>query len=203
VASNDREGLALKPVLTIPTGRKPNERELLDAPTGDGRFKAGLTLIHDVKIPADFRWSQTLGYSLLLPNKMYRRIPKSVQDPLSDDTELVSRRTGEIFTFGTGLDRTLPRIGMTLGVSYNYQHQSQQRFGGSNPNPMRYRALEELFPSQSLHSYTLSASFSTVEWYRAARFIYPFEANVAYSAPITGQNVPTSPLMTGELVLFF
>ncbi len=204
ISQDSVQAIALRPVLTIPTGKEPDADAALDVPTGDGRAKFGASLVHDVRVGPNSRWSQQIGYTLLMPHEMERRIPRSVSDPLSSDKELLTRRLGNTFLVGTGFETTFPRLGLVLGAGYHYQYQSQVRFTGSNPDwSARYRALEELNPAQGLHSFTLTAGFSSVEWYRSGSFVYPFEATLSMSQPITGTNVPVSNMLTGELVLFF
>ena len=70
-------------------------------------------------------------------------------------------------------------------------------------SPERYGYLEDLTPVEALHSTTLMAGFSTVEWYQAKKFVYPFQANFVFSHPFLGRNVTTNDVFSGELVLFF
>ncbi len=198
------QALALRPVITFPTGRRPDPDAALDIPTTDGRMRAGMSAIHDVRLAPGVRWSKQIGFTLLLPQEIERRIPVSVADPLSADKETLRHRLGNLFLVGTGLETTIPQLGLVFGAGYHFQYMSQNRFSGSNPDwTLRYQALEELLPAQSLHSFVLTAGFSSIEWYRSGRFVYPFEAHVALSQPVMGSNVPVATLLSGELVLFF
>jgi hypothetical protein len=66
-----------------------------------------------------------------------------------------------------------------------------------------YGYLENLTPVQALHSATLVAGFSTVDWFKEKKFFYPFQATLGYSQPVAGRNVTRNGLTTAELVLFF
>jgi hypothetical protein len=201
---NSAQSLAIKPVVIFPTGTQPDADAMIDTATSDGRYKLNTSIIHDIALGSNWRWSKQIGYTLFLPHQFERRIPFSTAELLSPDKEVLTRELGTVLLISTGLETVIPRLGVVLSAGYHYQYQAQARFSGSNPEWIpRYRALEELNPAQNLHSFTVSAGFSSVEWYRTGHFVYPFEAYLALSQPITGTNVPTSRLVTGELVLFF
>ena len=203
LAKNNDQTLALKSTVVLPTGRQPNANAALDLPTGDGRFQLGSMLIYDRALPSHFRWNTFGGALALMPHSIERRIPKSNLDALSDDSERLTRRLGGVFSMGTSLNYSIPAWGLSTGLGYNLQYLTQSSYGGRLFSPERYQYLQELSPSETLHTGIISAGFSTVDWYKNKQFVYPFQAHLTYSRPFAGRNVNASEVLAGELVLFF
>lgn len=140
----------------------------------------------------------------MLPHSMDRRIPKTAEDSLSRDKETLTRNLGANVSAGTSVNFTVPSAGLITAAGYQVNYLTPTRYSGGQQFGMdRYSYLEGLTPSQTLHSATLMAGFSSVEWYQAKKFVYPFQANLVYSHPLAGRNVSTTDVMSGELVLFF
>ena len=200
---DDENMLTLKSTLVLPTGIAPNANLALDIPTGDGRFQLGEALVYGRELGSDFRLNAVSGIMALLPNEMQKRIPTAYGDPLSKDQELLTRNLGASFALGTSVNHTFPSIGLVTAAGYNFQFMTKPSYSVGTYSPERYTYLEDLTPVQALHSATLMAGFSTVEWYKAKKFVYPFQANIVLSHPILGRNVTTNDVYSGELVLFF
>jgi hypothetical protein len=199
--------LSWKSSLVLPTGTPLNVNRALDIPTGDGRYQIGSSLIYGRTLPYgfhDFRWTAYGGVLAMLPHSLERRIPVSADDPISRDKEMLIRDFGANLNVGTSVNYTHPATGIVTAAGYQVNYLTPTRYsGGTRYSADRYSYLEGLTPSQTLHSATLMAGFSTVEWYQAKKFVYPFQANFVYSHPIAGRNVSTTDVMSGELVLFF
>lgn len=204
VYQDQDQGFALKSALVLPTGVRPNVDAALDLPTGDGRFQVGATVAYDRVFAKDYRWNSYGGAMALLPHSMDRRIPVERDNPISMDKETLTRTLGGVFTAGTSIVRTFASSGITAGAGYNLQYMTAVKYsGGSQYTPDRYGYLEDLNPAETLHSATLIAGFSTVEWFQQKKFFYPFQANLVFSHPFSGRNVTTNDVFAGELVLFF
>jgi hypothetical protein len=202
--NEERIQLAVKGEVTFPTGRAPNADKVIDPALGDGQWDVGAAAIYDYKLLPDLRWNTYGGYVAQLPASLDRRLPKSATDSLSSDKEYLLRDLGDIVTTGTSLSYEFPAVGMMVGAGYTFQYLTKTTYrDGANPDKNRYRLLENEYPYQALHSATLMTGFSTVEWFKAKKFVYPFQANVAYSRPITGRNVTSNEVVAAELVLFF
>ncbi|MGK5084227.1 hypothetical protein WDW37_13105 [Bdellovibrionota bacterium FG-1] len=197
--------VALKGSLIFPTGIAPDPDKALDIPTGDGRYGLGFGAIYDRKLPWDFRWNIYGTYTALLPHTVVKRIPTSVEDKLSADKEGLQERTRSQVALGTGLEHHFSGAGISLGGGYAFQYMTRADYrpGTLVDDPGRYLLLDEIQPLESLHSVLASAGFSTVEWYKAKKFVYPFQVNFSYTHPLTGRNVAANDLLVGELVLFF
>ena len=172
---------------------------------GDGQWDIGAGVIVERLLTRDLRWGSSAMYTAQLPATLERRLPKSATDSLSDDKENLLRDLGDTVTLGTGLQYMFAAVGVTVGAGYNFQYLAKTTYknGTLDPTGARYRLLEAEYPYQALHSGTVTAGFSTVEWFREKKFVYPFQANLAYSRPFLGRNVTTNDVFSAELVLFF
>ena len=201
---DETQGLALQSSVVLPTGSSPNVNTLLDVPTGDGRFQIGTIAAYDRVFLKDYRWNTYGGVQALLPHSIERRIPTESGNPVSNDKETLTRNMGGILMAGTSLVRRLGATGLSAGAGYNIQYMTGWKYsGGGSYSSERYGYLEDLNPAQLLHSATLMAGFSTVEWFQQKKFVYPFQANIVFSHPLTGRNAPTNDVIAGELLLFF
>ena len=196
--------ISVKSTVIFPTGISPNPDDPIDLPTGEGRFQWGNLVAYDRIFAEDYRLNFYGGFTALLPNKMEKRIPEFENDPLSPNKEMLTRKLGGVVSMGTSLLRSFASLGIRAGAGYTFQYQTQPRYsGGSQFSQERYSFLEDLTPAQVLHSATLVAGFSSVEWYQQKKFFYPMQANLIYSHPVFGRNVATSDVISGEVVLFF
>ncbi len=200
-------GLTSKLMLTLPTGTQSNPDRALDITTGDNRFKVGAMFVYDQFIWRDrARWDVFGGYTALLPASSEKRLPKSDSDSLSKDKETVTKKLGSQFIIGTSIDYPIQAAGLSLGSGYSLQYLSKTNYDGKAEDEntqRRYALLSDLEPSQTLHSLLLSLRFSTVEWYRSKRFLFPMQLGVVYAQALAGRDVPRSQVVSGELVLFF
>lgn len=197
-------GVALKGTLIFPTGTAPDPDKALDIPTGDGRLGAGLAGVYDRKLLFNLRWNSYLSYTAMLPHHIVKRIPTSVDDPLSADKEEMYERTRSLAALGTGVDWYVPPAGLILGAGYAFQYLTRADYEpGSTYAQDRYYLLGDQQPLETLHSVLVSAGFSTVDWYQRKKFVYPMQVNVSYTHPFAGRNVPSGDLVAGELVVFF
>lgn len=196
--------VTFKPEILLPTGKGPNPDDVLDLPLGDSRYGIGLTTLYDRKrIFEELGTNTYVGYQALLPNKMEKRIPTE-QENLSADKDQVTRNLDSRIFLGGNLNYAFPTTGLSLGVGYHFQFLTRSTFSGNNPEFQdRYQLISRQTPSQTLHSATATAGFSSVDFYKAKRFFYPFQAAVSYNRVLSGRNVPRGEVVAGELVLFF
>jgi hypothetical protein len=194
--------VSLRSTLVLPTGTRPNPDAVIDLPTGDGRYQTGLGLSFDQVFAKDYRWNVFGHYLALLPNQMERRIPTEADNPISSEKESLTRKLGSIISTGTSITRDIT-AGFSAGVGYAAQYFSGNQYEPGQFEPIRYQYLADLAPSQLLHSATIMAGFSTVDWFLKKKFFYPFMANFYYSTPLASQNAPRASILAGELTMFF
>ena len=202
--SDEKQSLAIRSEVGLPTGTVPNADKAVDVATGDGQWDVGLGLIYDLNFAQDLRWNVFGSYVAQLPDRLDRRLPVALGDTISPTKERLDRDLGDIISTGSALTYTWPRLGMNLGAGYGFQYITPTRYkDGVLASSEIYRFLEAEAPLQALHSATLAAGFSTVEWFKQKEFALPFQANVTWSLPLAGRNVTNNSTLTGELVLFF
>lgn len=207
--ADDASSLTAKCDLTLPTGKGPDADRALDVPTGDGQYDVGVGAIVDHKfrrVP-ELRWNNYATYTMQVRDSLERRVPESSHDMLASITqkERLDRDLGDQIALGTSLSYTVLPIGMTFGSGYSFQFQDETTFMGTKFARKRYQWLsnDQPYRVQALHALTLTAGFSTVEWFKAKKFKVPLQANVGFSRPLAGRNVTKNDMLAGELVLFF
>ncbi len=204
VYSDEKQSLAVRSEIGLPTGTPPNADKAVDVSTGDGQWDAGLGLIYDLNFSPSLRWNVNGSYLVQFADRLERRLPVGPGDTISATKETLDRDLGDIITSATALVYTWPSLGMNLGAGYGLQYITPTRYkDGVLASSETYRYLEAEAPLQLLHSATVAAGFSTVEWYKQKEFALPFQANLTWSLPIAGRNVTDNSTLTGELVLFF
>ncbi len=192
----------VKSEVTFPTGIKPNPDQVVDLPTGDGQYDLGAMLIWDYQLREGLKMNAFGGYTAQLPDQIVKRIP-TAEDSLSSTKELLKRNLGDVVSCGAGFTYEFPSTGLNIGAGYSFQYLGQTHYKDGQYDSSRYRLLEGDAPLQTLHSATLMAGFSTVGWYQEKKFVYPFQANLAFSQPLSGKNVTKNNVLMAELVLFF
>jgi hypothetical protein len=203
VYDSPSDHISLKSTISLPTGIGPNADLALDIPTGDARFELGGMIAYDRTLPASFKLNTYAGVTALMPYSVVRRIPTNYDDPISRDKEQLTQNLGESFALGTSLLYEFESLGIQLGAGYNFQFLTQPSYSRGIYTEERYRFLEAWTPVEALHTATLMAGFSTVEWYQKKKFVYPFQVNIAFSSPIIGRNVTTNNVLAGQIVAFF
>lgn len=203
VYRDGKNTFALKPVLTLPTGHAPNADKVVDIPTGDGQYDFGSSVIWDRQLLSWLRFGAMGNYTVQFPDRIDRRLPTSSTDSLSADKELVGRDSGDQMAAGASLTYGSLTRGFSLGAGYNFQFMNKASFKGEKYPVERYQLLEAQNPLQSLHSATVMAGFGTIDWFKEKKFVYPFQAFLAYSHPFKGRNVVAADVYSAELVMFF
>lgn len=199
----DRDTLALKPSVTLPTGKKLDVDKALDIPTGDGQWDTGITLAYDRDLKHRWTWNSYVGFNLQLPDTMERRIPTKSDDLLSEDKEMVYRDSGDQVLVGTGVLYGTPTRGFTAGLNFNYQYMNPTSIHGTQFAKERYTWLENQYPLQDLVSGLMTVGYSTIDAFKEKAFLLPLQTNLTYSRVLAGRNVTTNDVVSAELVLFF
>lgn len=201
--SDDQQSWLVKGTLVAPTGHVASPDRIADVSSGDGQWDVGATLVYDRKLLEDLKINAFAGYLAQLPDSTVKRIPEKQDSSLTPDKEQVSRDLGDQVSLGSSLTYEHPGTGLSVSPGYSLQYMSGAKFDGKRFAPVRYQWLSEQTPSQTLHSFVISAGFSTVNFYRKKQFVYPFEVKLIYSKPFAGRNAGSDSLYAGELVMFF
>lgn len=203
---DDNSGLALKGVLTLPTGTAPDPDKALDLTTGDNRFQVGAELIYEHSLLGSLGTTFYTSYTALLPNSMTKRLPTSSFDSLSNDKQDLTRELGHLVAVGAALNYKWDKAGLMVSSGYSFQSLSRAEYSGPSVDAAteyRYYLLGDLEPDQLLHAIVTAVGFSTVDWYLKNKFFLPFQLSLTYSHPFAGRNAPTGDVFAGQAVLFF
>ena len=204
VAGNYDNEFTVKSIVSVPTGTQPDANQIVDTPTGTGNYSLGALLLYDRhRVIGDLGFNAYGSYTVQFADNLQRRIPTSMGDQVSPDSEMVHRKSGDQMGVGTSLVYDFPRSGFHLGAGYNLQYQKPTQFSGAMYAQERYDWLSGLYPEEVLHSATLSTGLSTVSWYRQKTFALPLEAYLNYSKALAGINVVKEDVIEAELVVFF
>jgi hypothetical protein len=203
IDQTDSDSYAAKGSITLPTGRSSDPDKIIDASFGDKQFKIGTGLVWDKRLFDEFKLTQAGGYTVALPSSIEKRVPSEQGSSLTKDKENVGRGFQNQFSLSTGASYGLSDLGLNFGTAWSFQYQTGITYSGSKYAAVRYDWLSEQSPDQLLHSVIGSIGFSTVEWYRRKKFVYPFEVKIVYSHPVIGRNTGTNDVIAGELVAFF
>lgn len=202
--NNAQNSLTSKLELWLPTGTEANANRALDVTTGEGRFQLGTRLIYDRWLFNTVLLSTYGGYMAMLPYQVTKRLPTSATDSLSEDKRVLTQDLGHKLEGSLRLAYPIPSTGLTVSAGYTYQFQSGSQYSdGAAAEGNRIAYLSDLEQTQQLHAATTSLTFSTVEWYKTKQFFLPLQANLIYSYPFAGRNVPNNEIISGEMVLFF
>lgn len=202
-SKTDNSAFAIKPFVTLPTGTRPNADKALDITTGDGQLDIGATVSWDRNIKGQFNFNSYSTYNIQLPDQLERRIPKSSDDPISLDKELVERDSGDQYAFGAGVSYGSPSGGLMASVGLSYQYMNSTSFKGTKFAPQRYEYLNGQFPLQDLYAANFTLAYATIDQFRQKEFLLPLQGALSYSRPLRGRNVTTNDVITAELVMFF
>lgn len=196
---------AVKETLIVPTGIRPDPDKALDVPTGDGRFGLGTQFIYNQQLTnSGLSLAATGAYIAYLPHDPTMRLPASPDDPISQDKEELHENVRSLFGTTVGLEQKFEGSGLSVSGGYALQYLSKVSYdSGLLATGNRLVWLENEYPSETLHSVLAEVGFSTIDWYNAKKFVYPFEAKLAFSHPMVGRNATTNDLLAAELVLFF
>lgn len=195
--------IAVKPVVTVPTGTPRNVNRVIDVPTGDGQVDVGSDVIWDHQLSHLWRVNSYVGYNVQLPDKADQRVPTTAANTLSSDIDLVERDLGDQFKAGTSINWLSAQGGLGLGLGYSFQFQNRSGFTGNQFAKERYEYLSAQHPVQVLHSGTVMATFSTTRLYQNGQFFAPFQATASFSKPFLGRNVASNEVIGVDLILFF
>lgn len=194
---------AVKYLVTLPTGTKPNANNLVDVPTGDGTYALSLTPTVDFQPTSWLTLNAYTGFTYQLADQLQRRIPQKKNESISPDLELVDRKLGNQYALGASSLFGNSQKGFAGGFGYAYQYQDGTRFSGSKFSGERYGYLEEFYQSQTMQSASALVQYSTIEYYKQKKFAVPFSWTLIYTSVFQGVNVSKSDLLSSELIMFF
>jgi len=194
--------LSLLGEITLPTGKEVSIDKAFGVPSGDGQTDVGLGLAFDYDLTDKLNFSESVGFIVQLPDKTDKRIPRRADTSLTPDKEEnINRNLGDILYANLASSYNL-FYGFYARGGYSFQYKGRDSFAGNRYQDYRYNWME-VNTEQNMHSLIGGLSFSSVQLYQQKRAIIPLEANLTYSAVLTGKNVVSDALIAFEAVLYF
>ncbi|HEY7491026.1 MAG TPA: hypothetical protein VIH59_07960 [Candidatus Tectomicrobia bacterium] len=196
--------LAVTAGVRFPTGRQDDPDDLTDFPFGMGayallaRLHADYTLSNLWKTAAtrgtpalprtgDLILNGTLRYDWVLAQKVTKRIPNDVNNPLTTNRERVRLDTGDKFEFeASGTYYVLDSL--SLSALYRYGFKLEDTVSGHRN--LAYHTLEQDTDAKE-HLYIVGLTYSTLPLYRERRFLLPLAVSLAYRDRFAGSGPRT------------
>ena len=196
----DKWRLAFTGGVTLPTGEVDEPDNLVDYPFGDGAYALLFRMNNDFTGIKRLLLNATLRYNLILPDKETKRVPDSVDQPITLNKEKVDRNLGDIFEFEASAKYELAK---GFDISALYKYGSKQKDDISGDKGYAYKSLEDE-TDYTEHIFIVGLSYSTVPLYMEKKFSVPFRASLSYRNRFAGSNnVLKSQYIKAGLQVFF
>jgi hypothetical protein len=196
----DNWRLAVTDGVRFPTGQVDDPDSLVDFAIGKGAYALFFHFNHDYLGINNLVLNGTLRYILVLPDRKVRRIPTSVNQPVTATKLKVDRDLGDEFEFeGSGVYTLFKG----LSVSGLYQFSFKLKDEVSGPQGLSFKALEDETDWTS-HIFIGGLSYSTIPLYREKKFPWPLTASLLYRNRFAGSNnILKSQYLSLTLAVFF
>lgn len=196
----DNWRLAVTDGVKFPTGQVDDPDSLADLAIGKGAYALFWHFNHDYTGIANVLLNGTVRYTLYLPDRKVKRVPASVNQPITLTKLKVDRDLGDEFKFeGSGVYTLFKG----LQVSGLYQFGFKLKDEVSGPQGLSFRALEDETDWTS-HLFITGVSYTTVPLFREKKFPWPLTASLLYRNRFAGSNnLFKSQYLSLTLALFF
>ncbi len=195
--------------VTLPTGSGSGlgsrvGSQYIDLSLGDSQWDLSAGLNTDSKLWKDLHLGFGTSYRVQLPDFVQVSIPVSGPVSATRVRENLLRDLGDVAEFRSRLTYDFTDFGLTIGAGYQFQYQLATRFDDGVLAPSAsYRELEARVPLQSLQTASIEADFSTIDWFRQKKFIYPFQLGAVYTFALSGRNVVKADSFSGNMTFYF
>ena len=168
----------------FPTGEVDDPDNLMDVGFGTGAWALLFRSNNDYTGVKNLILDFTFKYDLVLPDKEVRRVPDSVDQPITANKEEVDRDLGDVFRFEfEGTYQFLEAF--SLSLLYEYAFKLKDKVSGNMG--FRYESLEEE-TDWTYHRFEGGLSYSTIPKFREKKFPIPLVFNVSYETFFDGTN---------------
>jgi hypothetical protein len=196
----DKWRLAVTDGMRFPTGQVDDPDSLVDLALGKGAYGLFFHFNHDYTGIDNLVLNGTFRYLLVLPDRKVRRIPASVNQPVTATKLKVDRDLGDEFEFEGSAVYTLFK-GFSVSGLYQYGFKLKDEVSG--PEGFSFKALEDETDWTS-HIVIAGLSYSTIPLYLEKKFPWPLTATLFYRNRFAGSNnVFKSQYLSLALAVFF
>jgi hypothetical protein len=196
----DHWRLSVTDGVRFPSGQIDDPDSLVDLAIGKGAYSLFFHFNQDYLGIDNLLLNGTLRYILVLPDRKVRRIPTSVNQPVTATKLKVDRDLGDEFEFeGSGVYTLFKG----LSVSGLYQFAFKLKDEVSGPEGLSFKALEDETDWTS-HIFIGGLSYTTLPLYREKKFRWPLTASLLYRNRFAGSNnILKSQYLSLTLAVFF
>lgn len=197
-----RVDMALKTMVTVPTGTPTRVNRAVDIGSGDGQWDVGMGVISDVQVTKNNLLTGYVAGIAQLPTHRERRIPKEHDSKLSPDVDGDTKMDlGDMLQLQLGNKYSFLK-GFSFSSAMSVQYKGRDKYSGDKYDGYRYNWLSK-DTSQSMQTMQLALGYSTIELFREGKFAAPLETNLTFNRVIAGQNVIADYLVCFELAAYF
>lgn len=191
--------LAFTGAVRLPTGKVDDPDNLVDYAFGEGCYSLLFRLNNDFTGLKNWTFNATLKYDVTLPTKLDKRVPDSVDLPITANKEKVSINTGDIFELETTAYYDFTKA---VKASLLYRYQTKRKDDVSGNRGFNYSTLESRSDFMS-QIYIAALSYSTVPMFLEKKFPVPITASLSYRNRFAGKNIFVSEYLIFGLDVFF
>jgi hypothetical protein len=196
--------LAFTGGVRFPSGRIDDPDNLTDYPFGTGAYMLLFHFNQDFVVsnlwkdapalspenarpytePGDLVLNGTFRYEVALPDKITKRVPSDVNNPITANKEKVNRDLGDIFEFEGTAKYTVLK-GLSLFGTFLYGFKLKDSVSGDKG--FAYQSLEEE-TGRTEYVYKVGLTYSTVPLYAEKKFLVPLDVTFEYRNRFAGSN---------------
>lgn len=197
---NKKWTLYQQTTLNLPTGPEDNPDDFLDIPVFHQTWLK-LQFHQDYSLTRKWTLGSHAGYTWKLPDTSLKRVPENENDMLPDASrkERVSRDLGDSVNVGLSSNYWLTHY-LNLGGGYEYTYKNSDDYSGTRG--YNYDLLSRDTESDA-HKISITAQFSTLNWYFTNQFQVPFILSYGFSDVVAGTNTDRQLTHEMQLKMFF
>jgi len=198
--------LAFTGGVRFPTGRVDDPDNLTDYAFGTGAYALLFRFNHDFLVsnlwkkdkifvenqpaagavvePGDLVLNGTFRYDLLLPDTQRKRVSSDVNQPITSNSEIVSRNLGDVFEYEISAKYGFLE-GLQASALYKYSFKLRDEISGNKG--FNYKSLEDETEAKS-HIIIVGLSYTTLPLFLQKKFPLPITASLSYRNRVAGSN---------------
>lgn len=197
--NTDNWRLAFLGALRFPTGETDDPDNLADTEFGEGVYAFLFHFNNDYVGFKNWVLDATFRYELKLPDEETKRVPNSVDMPITSNKESVDRDVGDVIELEVSAKYQLVDV-LSATVLYRYGYKFEDSISGDQG--FNYQSLEDESDYRE-HIGIVSLSYSTIPLYREKKFPVPLNATIKYRTRFAGKNRAKSQWIGLGLDIFF
>lgn len=190
--------LGLQGGVRFPTGQEDDPDNLVDYGFGGGSYDLFLALQNDYIGFKNLVLNGSIRYTNQLPDNTVLRTPKDINQPLTDNKDLVDRDQGDILEMEFSTIYSFP-AGFGLNATYGAFMKAQDSVKGASGH---FTSLEAE-TSQIGHTFLVGASYNNISRFQQKKAWVPFQVSLSYWDRFAGRNMNKASYYSVKGALFF